>query len=101
VNAARDEAQASAADLETARLILQSDLVLAYFDLRSADAQQELLDATVEAYTSALELTTNRFEGGTAPRSDVVQAQTQLETTRVQATVWPSAAPSSSTPSRS
>ena len=86
VNAARDEAQASAADLETARLILQGDLALAYFDLRSADAQQELLDATVEAYSSALELTMNRFEGGAAPRSDVVQAQTQLETTRVQAT---------------
>jgi len=86
VSAARDEAQASAADVETAKLVLQSDLALAYFDLRSADAQQQLLDATVEAYAAALDLTRHRFEGGAAPRSDVVQAETQLETTRVEAT---------------
>jgi NodT family efflux transporter outer membrane factor (OMF) lipoprotein len=57
-----------------------------YFQLRSADAQQRLLNDTVKAYTDALQLTVNRFEGGAAPKSDVAQAQTQLETTRVQAT---------------
>src|SRR5216684_5080386 len=31
-------------------------------------------------------LATNRFEGGAAPKSDVAQAQTQLDTTRAQAT---------------
>lgn len=86
VNAARDLAAATAADLESAKLLLQAELALNYFDLRAADAQQQLLDATVDAYTSALELTTNRFQGGAAPRSDVVQAETQLEATRVQAT---------------
>jgi NodT family efflux transporter outer membrane factor (OMF) lipoprotein len=86
VAAAREEAQATAADLETARLSLQAELALDYFELRSADAQQQLLDDTVKAYTAALQLTTNRFEGGAAPKSDVAQAQTQLDTTRVQAT---------------
>jgi outer membrane protein TolC len=57
-----------------------------YFQLRSADAQQRLLNDTVMAYTDALQLTVNRFEGGAAPKSDVAQAQTQLETIRVQAT---------------
>src|SRR5262249_61227789 len=33
-----------------------------------------------------LQLTIIRFEGGIAPKSDVAQAQTQLDTTRVQAT---------------
>ena len=37
------------------------------------------------AFEAALRLTTNRYEGGAAPRSDVAQAQTQLETTRTQA----------------
>jgi outer membrane protein TolC len=56
-----------------------------YFEVRSADTQQELLDDTVKAYAEALELTKNRFEGGVAPRADVTEAQTQLNTTLVQA----------------
>ena len=86
VTAAREEAQATAADLETARLSLQAELALDYFELRSADAQQRLLNDTVKAFKEALQLTINRFEGGAAPKSDVAQAQTQLETTQVQAT---------------
>ena len=83
---ARNEAQATAADLETARLSLQAELAIDYFELRAADAQQQLLDETVKAFEAALRLTTNRFQGGAAPKSDVAQAQTQLDTTRVQAT---------------
>jgi NodT family efflux transporter outer membrane factor (OMF) lipoprotein len=86
VAAARHEAQATAADLETAGLSLQAELAMDYFELRSADAQKQLLDETVKAFEAALRLTTNRFEGGAAPKSDVAQAQTQLDTTRAQAT---------------
>jgi NodT family efflux transporter outer membrane factor (OMF) lipoprotein len=86
VTAAREEAQATAADLETARLSLQAELAFDYFELRSADTQQRLLNDTVQAFKEALQLTINRFEGGAAPKSDVAQAQTQLETTQVQAT---------------
>ena len=86
VTAAREEAQATAADLETARLSIQAELAFDYFELRSADTQQRLLNDTVQAFKEALQLTINRFEGGAAPKSDVAQAQTQLETTQVQAT---------------
>ena len=86
VAAARQEAQATAADLETARLSLQAELVVDYIELRAADAQQQLLEETVKAYTVFLRLTTNRFQGGAAPKSDVAQAQTQLDTTQVQLT---------------
>lgn len=86
VTAAREEAQATAADLETAILSLQAELAMDYFELRSADAQQRLLNDTVTAFEEALQLTINRFEGGIAPKSDVAQAQTQQDTTRVQAT---------------
>jgi NodT family efflux transporter outer membrane factor (OMF) lipoprotein len=86
VAAAQHEAQATAADLETAQLSLQAELAMDYFELRAADAQQQLLDETVKAFEAALQLTTNRFQGGAAPKSDVAQAQTQLDTTRAQAT---------------
>jgi NodT family efflux transporter outer membrane factor (OMF) lipoprotein len=86
VAAARHEAEATAADLETARLSLQAELAMDYFELRAADAEKQLLDETVKAFEAALQLTTNRFEGGAAPKSDVAQAQTQLDTTRAQAT---------------
>jgi len=86
VAAARNQAQATAADLETARLSLQAELAMDYFELRAADAQKQLLDATVKAFEAALRLTTNRFQGGAAPKSDVAQAQTQLDTTLAQAT---------------
>jgi NodT family efflux transporter outer membrane factor (OMF) lipoprotein len=86
VTAAREEAQATAGDLESARLSIQAELAVDYLELRSADAQQRLLNDTVQAFKEALQLTINRFEGGAAPKSDVAQAQTQLETTQVQAT---------------
>jgi NodT family efflux transporter outer membrane factor (OMF) lipoprotein len=85
VSAAREEAQASAADRQTAMLSLQAELAVDYFEARSADAQEKLLDDTVQDYEEAYRITKNRFEGGVAPKSDVDQAETQLEAARVQA----------------
>ncbi|UWZ82791.1 efflux transporter outer membrane subunit [Occallatibacter riparius] len=86
VTAAKEEMQAGGADLETARLSLHAEVAIDYFEVRSADAQEKLLNDTVAAYNKALELTRNRYQGGAAPRSDVAQAQTQLDTARVLAT---------------
>jgi NodT family efflux transporter outer membrane factor (OMF) lipoprotein len=84
ITAARETAQASAADLETARLSLHAELATDYFGLRADDAQKKLLDDTVAAYREALQLTEDRYNGGAAPLSDVTQARTQLQTARVQ-----------------
>ena len=83
---AREQAQATAADLANVNLSLQAELARDYFLLRSFDEEQQVLDETVKAYEAALRLTTNRYEGGAAAKSEVAQAQTQLDTTRAQAT---------------
>jgi NodT family efflux transporter outer membrane factor (OMF) lipoprotein len=83
VTAAKEQTQASAADMAAVQLSLQADLAYDYFELRSADAEKKLLDDTVDAYSKALQLTEYRFEGGAAPKSDVAQARTQLEDAQV------------------
>ncbi len=82
VNAAEASAQASAADLASARLAALGELAINYFSLRQTDAQYEMLTATIEGYERVLQITSNRFEAGISARSDVLQAQTQLATAR-------------------
>jgi NodT family efflux transporter outer membrane factor (OMF) lipoprotein len=85
VEASKASAQASAADLESVRLLTQTELAQDYFQLRTLDAQKQLLDATVIAYQKFLELTKNRYASGVASRADVLSAETQLKTTQAQA----------------
>jgi NodT family efflux transporter outer membrane factor (OMF) lipoprotein len=84
VESSQASAQASAGDLESARLSLQAELAEDYLQLRTLDAQQQLLKTTVEAYQRSLDLTRVRYTNGVASRVDVVQAEAQLETTRAQ-----------------
>jgi NodT family efflux transporter outer membrane factor (OMF) lipoprotein len=77
-------AQATAADLETARLSFHALLAQNYLQLRGLDTQHDLLQSTVAAYEKALELTTNRYKQGVVSKLDVVQAQTQIENTKTQ-----------------
>ncbi len=78
-------AQASAADIVSARLSAQSDLATSYFLIRVLDVQKKLLDDTVGAYDRTLELTRNRYKAGVVGKVDVVQAETQLRSTQAQA----------------
>jgi NodT family efflux transporter outer membrane factor (OMF) lipoprotein len=78
VSVAQANAQASAADLASARLSAQGELAADYFSLRSVDAQRALLATTIEGYQRVLKITQNRFDVGIVPHSDVYQAQTQL-----------------------
>jgi NodT family efflux transporter outer membrane factor (OMF) lipoprotein len=71
-------AQASAADLASARLSAQGELAIAYFGLRQTDAQRALLDETITGYERSLLITRNRYSAGVAARTDVLQAETQL-----------------------
>ena len=85
VEANEANAQAGAADLRAALLSAQATLVQSYLQLRANDAARQLLDQTVGEYRRSLRITRNRYEGGVAGRSDVVQAETQLKTAEAQA----------------
>ena len=58
-------AQASAADLMSARLSAQSSLVTNYFSLRISDARRRVLEESVAAYGRSLEIVRNQFNAGT------------------------------------
>src|SRR5438105_2399109 len=78
VTSAGAAAQASAADLASAKLSAQGELAADYIGLRANDAQQALLADTITGYQRALQITQNRYAAGVVAKTDVLQAQTQL-----------------------
>ncbi|WP_342612680.1 efflux transporter outer membrane subunit [Burkholderia ambifaria] len=85
VSAQRAGEAAAAADLANARLSQQALLAQTYFQLRTSDALQKLLDDTVKSYGESLKLTQNQYAQGVAARADVIQAQTQLQSAQAAA----------------
>jgi NodT family efflux transporter outer membrane factor (OMF) lipoprotein len=83
--AARAQEEASAADLENAKLSLQAQVATSYFLLRATDTQRELLDDSATAFETNYNLTQNRYKAGVVSKVDVVLAETQLMSTRAQA----------------
>lgn len=85
VEAGTANAEASAADIESAKLSAQAELAQDYFLLRIADERKTLLEDTVAAYQKSLQLTQNQYNVGVAARADVVTADTQLKSAKAQA----------------
>jgi len=79
-------AQFSAADLENIKLSEQALLAVDYFSLAAEDMQEALLADTIDAYRRNLQLTTDRYNGGVASRSDITLAQAQLASATAQST---------------
>ena len=84
VEAARENAQASAADMASVDLSLHAEMAVDYFQLRGLDAETQLLTATVADLEGQLDLTQRLLGGGIGTEADVAQARTQLETVRAQ-----------------
>lgn len=83
--AGRATAEASAADLESARLSLHATLAQTYFSLRVADTERQLYAQIVDQYGRFLKITQNRYAQGVDTRADVASAETQLKTAQAQA----------------
>ena len=82
VDSASASAQASEADLASARLSAQGELAVNYLTLRQLDAQKELFGTTLTGFQRTLDITQNRYAAGIAAKTDVLQAQTQLANAR-------------------
>jgi NodT family efflux transporter outer membrane factor (OMF) lipoprotein len=78
VEAQQAGAQVSAATLANATLSEQSLLALAYVTLREADSLEDLLEKTVVEFKHSLTITQNQYNAGTAAKSDVITAETQV-----------------------
>jgi NodT family efflux transporter outer membrane factor (OMF) lipoprotein len=78
-------AQASAADLDNAKLSAQAALATAYFNLRAADSLIDLLARTVEEYKKNYTIVNNQFKAGFAvTEGDVATADALIATTQAQ-----------------
>jgi NodT family efflux transporter outer membrane factor (OMF) lipoprotein len=75
---ARFSEQASAADLQAAKLSAQSELATDYFNLRQLDVARSIQAQTIEGYQRSLRITQNRYNAGIAAKTDVLQAETTL-----------------------
>ena len=79
VQESKATAQASQAMLANATLSEQIALANAVIDLRITDADIDLLQKTVDAFTESLRVVENQGAAGTTAPSDVITARTQLE----------------------
>jgi NodT family efflux transporter outer membrane factor (OMF) lipoprotein len=78
-------AQASAADLDNAKLSAQGALAIAYFNLRAADALIDLLQRTIAEYKKTYDIVNNQFKAGfSVTAGDVATADAQIATTEAQ-----------------
>jgi len=76
--------QASAADIANAKLSAQATLASDYFQLRVQDDLKRLFDDTVDAFNRSYQITLNQYKAGTAAKSDVITALTQLQSAQSQ-----------------
>ncbi len=80
VQSSEATAQQNAALLANARLSAGAALATAYMEMAVSDALQRVLDDAVKNDAKSLQITQNQYNAGFAARSDVILAQTQLET---------------------
>jgi multidrug efflux system outer membrane protein len=84
VEAARAQAAATADDLAVVQLMVATDVATFYYALRAQDAQEQILERTVTAYTEQVRLVTAQLKNGLVSPIDLYQAQAQLEATQAQ-----------------
>ncbi|MCX5658611.1 MAG: efflux transporter outer membrane subunit, partial [Planctomycetota bacterium] len=81
----RAQLLATTLDVEVIRQTLQADVAINYFSLRSLDAQAEIVDRNIALFRRQVEITQKQFKVGLVSKTDMLQAQAQLEGTATQA----------------
>lgn len=84
VESSNAQAQATADDLAVVQLTVATDVATFYFALRALDAQEQILQQTVDAYTEQVRVVTSQLRNGLVSSIDLYQAQAQFEATRAQ-----------------
>ena len=84
-NAAALDAQSREALLQSARLLVQSDVAQTYFVLRALDDERALVRETVGAYRDTLRLTERRYAAGDVAELDLARVQSEVASTESQA----------------
>jgi multidrug efflux system outer membrane protein len=84
VEAANEQFQASAADLENVRLLVSSDLAADYFQVRELDAENAVLQKAIVYQQQGLKLVNERHDGGVVSGLDVAQQATVLDSSITQ-----------------
>ena len=85
IEADASAAQASAADLDNAKLSAQAQLATAYFNLLAADSLRDLLHRSAAQFRETYQITLNKYKAGYGPSAttgttsaDVALAQSQV-----------------------
>ncbi|HTI16317.1 MAG TPA: efflux transporter outer membrane subunit [Trinickia sp.] len=87
VEGAKASAQQAADDLADARLVVTTDLATDYYALRESDAEIDVLNRSVELQQKALDYVKAEHDLGSVSGLDLLQQQSMLDSTRVQATL--------------
>ncbi len=84
VEASVAQARASEDDLAVVRLTVTTDVATFYYTVRALDAQEQILQQTVAAFTEQVRVVNAQLKNGLVGPIDLYQAQAQLESTRAQ-----------------
>ncbi|MDR2324729.1 MAG: efflux transporter outer membrane subunit [Acidovorax sp.] len=85
--AARQDAQARAALLQSTLLVVQADVAQTYLQLRAVQTERALVAQSLVAYQDSLRLTQRRYQAGDVAELDVARMQTEVAATASDALV--------------
>jgi len=84
-DAARLDAQAREALLQSTRLMVQADVAQTYLQLRAVQAERALVQESLDAYQGTLRLTQRRYQAGDVAELDLARVQTEVAATESEA----------------
>ncbi|WP_406622818.1 efflux transporter outer membrane subunit [Acidovorax sp. SDU_ACID1] len=84
-DAARLDAQARDALLQSTLLMVQADVAQTYLQLRAVQAERALVDESLAAYQGTLRLTQRRYQAGDVAELDLARVQTEVAATESEA----------------